>query len=179
MLAAFTDTYIGDQMSRRKASEVNASNIGMIRNVLKFLDASPSTLFDNPPTEGTDKFYEDNFEAFASCLVSANDEIRQLASVLAKRLLSPDVSGILFSLRKAKRLDSQGFKIKFWRLTSLVLNAMVEKGNQQGDEATLRSIHSYLSSRLLLLNSISVSRSWAGLTCSDKQLTGITGTVWG
>lgn len=115
MLAVSTDMYFGDHTSQRKASETSASSIYMLCTILKFLDASPTTLFDNAPAGSTDRFYEDNFEAFISCLVSANDQVRALSSALAHRLLAPD--GILVSLRKAKRLDSQGFKTKFWRLT--------------------------------------------------------------
>lgn len=152
MLAVSTDMYLGDHTSQRKASETSASSIHMLCTILKFLDASPTTLFDNAPAGSTDRFYEDNFEAFISCLVSANDQVRALSSALAHRLLAPD--GILISLRKAKRLDSQGFKTKFWRLTSLSLMRMCDKNMQQEDATVLESIHGYLESRLLLLNNI-------------------------
>ncbi|KAK7980760.1 hypothetical protein PG989_013217 [Apiospora arundinis] len=152
MLAVSTDMYLGDHTSQRKASETSASNTAMICTILKFLDASPTTLFDNAPADSTDKFYEDNFEAFISCLVSANDQVRSLSSAMAHRLLAPD--GILVSLRKAKRLETQGFKIKFWKLTSLSLMSMCIKYMQQGDSTVLESIHGYLESRLLLLTNI-------------------------
>ncbi|KAK8107613.1 neurofibromin 1 [Apiospora kogelbergensis] len=152
MLAASTNMYLGDHTSQRKASETSASNTAMICTILKFLDASPTTLFENAPVDSTDKFYEDNFEAFISCLVSANDQVRSLSSAMAHRLLAPD--GILASLRKAKRLETQGFKIKFWKLTSLSLMSMCVKYMQQGDSTVLQSIHGYLESRLLLLTNI-------------------------
>jgi neurofibromin 1 len=87
----------------------------MICNILKFLEPSPKTLFENAPAESTEAFYEENFEGFVSCLVSPNDQVRILASALAKRLLAPD--GILVSLRKSDRLHSQNLRLRFWKLT--------------------------------------------------------------
>ncbi|KAH9893762.1 hypothetical protein F4778DRAFT_772513 [Xylariomycetidae sp. FL2044] len=152
MSAISADMYIGDRHSQRKASETNTSTSALICNILRFLDAAPMTLFEGPPPEGPDKFYEENFEAFVSCLVTANDNVRALASGLAKKLLAHD--GILHVLRKSKCLDAHGFKFKFWRLTSLVLMEMCEKHEQQEDDTVLRSIHGYLESRLLLLSSV-------------------------
>ncbi|KAI1139653.1 GTPase [Hypoxylon sp. FL0543] len=154
MSAISADLYIGDRHSQRKASETSASTTAVICNVLNFLDASPMTLFDSPPSDASEaeQFYEDIFEAFVSCLVTANDSVRALASSVAKKLLAPN--GILSSLRKSKRLDSHSFGIKFWRLTSLVLMEMCEKHEQEENDALLKSIHGYLESRLLLLSSI-------------------------
>lgn len=42
---------------------------------------------------------------------------------------------------------------------STVLNGICDNNEQYGDEATLRSIHSYLESRLILLKSIQVNAS--------------------
>ncbi|KAI1449301.1 GTPase [Annulohypoxylon stygium] len=154
MSAISADLYTGDRHSQRKASETSASTATVICNILKFLDASPMTLFEGPPSDSSEaqRFYEEIFEAFVSCLVTANDSVRALASSVAKKLLTPD--GILSSLRKSKRVDSSSFGIKFWKLTSLVLMEMCEKHEQQEDDALLRSIHGYLESRLLLLSSI-------------------------
>ncbi|KAI1099294.1 GTPase [Jackrogersella minutella] len=153
MSAISADAYIGDRHSQRKASETSASTCTMICNILKFLDASPATLFEAPSDNSeAQEFYEEIFEAFVSCLVTANDSVRVLASSVAKKLLTPN--GIFASLRKAKRLDSNSFGVKFWRLTSLVLMEMCEKHEQQEDDTLLRSIHGYLESRLLLLSSI-------------------------
>ncbi|KAI0121575.1 GTPase [Hypoxylon sp. NC0597] len=154
MSAMSADLYIGDRHSQRKTSETSASTTAVICNILNFLDAAPMTLFDSPPPDSSeaDKFYEEIFEAFVSCLVTANDSIRALASGVAKKLLAPN--GILSSLRKSKRLDSHSFGVKFWRLTSLVLMEMCEKHEQQENDALLKSIHGYLESRLLLLSSI-------------------------
>ncbi|KAI1382753.1 GTPase [Hypoxylon trugodes] len=154
MSAISADLYIGDRHSQRKASETNSSTTLVICNILNFLDASPMTLFEAPPSDSVEaeQFYEEIFEAFVSCLVTANDSVRALASGVARKLLAPN--GILSSLRKSKRLDSHSFGIKFWRLTSLVLLEMCEKHEQQEDDALLKSIHGYLESRLLLLSSI-------------------------
>ncbi len=117
MSAISADMYIGDRHSQRKASETTSTTTRMICNILSFLDASPTTLFEGSPADSADaeQFYEEIFEAFVSCLVTANDSVRALASSLAKKLLSRN--GILSSLRKTKRLDSHSFGTKFWRLT--------------------------------------------------------------
>lgn len=154
MSAISADMYIGDRHSQRKASETNSTTTRMICNILSFLDASPTTLFEGSPADSADaeQFYEEIFEAFVSCLVTANDSVRALASSLAKKLLSRN--GILSSLRKTKRLDSHSFGTKFWRLTSLVIMEMCEKHEQNEDDTLLKFIHGYLESRLLLLRSI-------------------------
>ncbi|KAI0182148.1 GTPase [Hypoxylon sp. FL1284] len=154
MSAMSADMYMGDRHSQRKTSETSPSTTSVICNILNFLDASPKTLFEAAPAESPDaeQFYEEIFEAFVSCLVTANETIRALASGLARKLLAPN--GVLSALRKSKRLDSHSFGIKFWRLTSLVLMEMCEKHEQQDDDALLKSIHGYLESRLLLLSSI-------------------------
>ncbi|KAI0006414.1 GTPase [Xylariaceae sp. FL0662B] len=154
MSAMSADMYTGDRHSQRKASETIPPALTLICNILKFLDASPSTLFEAPASDGLpgEQFYEEIFEAFVSCLVTANDSVRALASGLAKKLLAPN--GILSSLRKSKRIDSHGFRIQFWKMTSLVLMEMCEKNEQQGDDSIIKSIHGYLESRLLLLTSI-------------------------
>lgn len=117
MSAISADMYIGDRHSQRKTSETSSSTTSVICNILNFLDASPKTLFEAAPSESPDaeQFYEEIFEAFVSCLVTANDTVRALASGLARKLLAPN--GVLSALRKSKRLDSHSFGIKFWRLT--------------------------------------------------------------
>ncbi|KAI2615171.1 GTPase [Hypoxylon sp. NC1633] len=154
MSAVSADMYTGDRASQRKTSETSSSTTAVICNILSFLDASPTTLFEAPPSDSSeaDQFYEEIFEAFVSCLVTANDSVRALASGLAKKLLAPN--GILSSLHKSHRLDSHSFGVKFWRLTSLVLMDLCEKHEQQEDDTLLTSIHGYLESRLLLLTSI-------------------------
>ncbi|KAI1644280.1 uncharacterized protein F4817DRAFT_225030 [Daldinia loculata] len=152
--ALSADLYIGDHHSQYKPSEADSSTTILVCNVLKFLDASPETLFEAPPADSAEEeqFYEGIFEAFVSCLVTANDSIRALASNLARKLLAPN--GLLSSLRKSRRIDSHSFGVKFWKLTSLVLMEMCEKLEQQGEGSLLKSIHGYLESRLLLLSSI-------------------------
>ncbi|KAI1341677.1 GTPase [Xylariaceae sp. FL0016] len=150
MSTSSTDLFLGDR--KRKASLTSVSNNVVICNILKFLDASPLTLFESPPdVKNVESFYEEIYESFVSCLVTANDTVRGLTHNLAEKILSP--TGPLSSVRKANPLDSLDFKIKFWRLTSLVLLDMCEKLQNSGDHAILKSIHAYLESGLLLLTS--------------------------
>jgi neurofibromin 1 len=109
--------YTGDAESRRKATDATAAASGMICNILKFLNASPMTLFENPPEPGKkrEEFYEETFEAFVSCMVSAHDSVRSLATQLAVQIFAED--GILAILRKSIVVDSKGFVSKFWRMT--------------------------------------------------------------
>lgn len=115
MSSISSDAYINTYSAQRRVSENTTANTTMVCNILKFLEPSPKTLFENPPAENTESFYEENFEGFVSCLVSANDQVRILASALAKRLLAAD--GILVSLRKTERLHSQKLRLRFWKLT--------------------------------------------------------------
>ncbi|KAJ8122779.1 hypothetical protein ONZ43_g1109 [Nemania bipapillata] len=62
-------------------------------------------------------------------------------------------NGILASVRQATPLDSDSFKLKFWKLTASVLSDMCNKYFQQEDISILKSIQSYLESGLLLLSS--------------------------
>ncbi|KAI1636187.1 GTPase [Biscogniauxia mediterranea] len=146
------DVYIGDRHTQRKASETSLATNAILCNIIKFLDASPMTLFDTTALDNPnlEVFYEELYEAFIYVLAGANDTVRPLASGLAEKLLAPD--GIFASLRKENTRDSNGFKRKFWRLSSLVLTDMCEKYMQEEDFAILKSIHSYLQSGLLLLN---------------------------
>ena len=91
----------------------------MICNILVFLDASPFTLFEGPPDTDQERnqFFEDNFVAFTSCLVSSNESVRKLAMRVAKRLFAD--KDILQPLRASKRIDSQDFKSNFWKLTQV------------------------------------------------------------
>ncbi|KAI8630826.1 GTPase [Xylariaceae sp. FL1651] len=155
MSAVSTDLYIGVRQSRRKAtaSDARTTNDIVICNILKFLDASPLSLFESlsPEAKNSDSFYEEIYESFVSCLVTANDTVRTLSRAVAEKILP--TNGLLASVRQATPLDSDDFKLKFWRLTSLVLLDMIDKYYQQEDISYLKSIHSYLESGLLLLSS--------------------------
>jgi neurofibromin 1 len=118
MSAVFADMYLGDDSSQPKPSDASISTSSvMLCNILKFLSASPTTLFENPPDGEMARahFYEENFAAFASCLVTAEDTVRSLAAPLAEKLLAPD--GVVEALRKSKAIDLQAFSVNFWRLT--------------------------------------------------------------
>ncbi|CAJ2511131.1 Uu.00g067560.m01.CDS01 [Anthostomella pinea] len=147
------DLYIGDRHTQRKASEANSWTTPVICNILKFLDASPLTLFENTRADVEDlsAFHEEIFESFVYCLVTANDMVRVLSRGLAEKILATD--GLLSSFRQANALDSNDFRLKFWRLSSLVLIDMAEKQQHTEDDAILKSISSYLESGLLLLSS--------------------------
>jgi len=118
------EAFAGEQSgSQRKAVE-SPSLVNMICNMLNFLDASPMTLFEGPPSEtaNLDRFYEENFSSIVSCVVAANESIRRLAAGVAKRLFHEGV--ILTTLRESQGLDSSYFKFKFWRLRYVLVNTL-------------------------------------------------------
>ncbi|KAH8677702.1 GTPase-activator protein for ras-like GTPase [Xylariales sp. PMI_506] len=152
MASVSSDMYTGDYATKRKASETSAANYPMVCHMLKFLESSPMTLFENAPAESGDGFYEDVFDGFVACLVSPQDQVRSLASNLAKTLLSFD--NLIVPLRKSKKLDSKALRYNFWRMTSIILMSMCQNHTQYAGEATLRSIHNYMDSKLLLIKSV-------------------------
>ena len=108
--------YIEDQSAPRTAVE-SPSYVNMICNILNFLDASPMTLFEGPPTElpDRDRFYQKNVWSLISCVIAADESIRRLATGVAKRLFANDQ--VLTTLRALKGLDSPTMKKDFWQLT--------------------------------------------------------------
>lgn len=108
--------YVEDQSAQRKAVE-SAPSVSMVCNILSFLDASPMTLFEGPPTDRAERdlFYEENLEALISCIVAADESVRRLAAGVAKRLFAREQ--LLATLRLSKGLGSKAFKTQFWRLT--------------------------------------------------------------
>ncbi|KAI0871616.1 GTPase [Hypoxylon argillaceum] len=155
MSAVSTDLYIGVRRSHRKPSITDAriTNGVIICNILKFLNASPLSLFESTSLDAgnSDSFYEEIYESFISCLVTANDTVRTLSRPLAQSILP--TNGLLASVRQATPLDSDTFKLKFWTLTSSVLMDMCDKYFQQEEVSILKSINSYLESGFLLLSS--------------------------
>ncbi|KAI1110131.1 GTPase [Nemania sp. NC0429] len=155
MSAVSTDLYIGVHGSHRKPSTADprTANEIVICNILKFLSASPLSLFESasPDAKNSDSFYEEIYESFVSCLVTANDTVRTLSRPLAQSILP--TNGLLASVRQATPLDSDSFKLKFWKLTSSVLLDMCDKYYEQEDVSILKNINSYLQSGLLLLSS--------------------------
>ncbi|KAI0156431.1 GTPase [Xylariaceae sp. FL1272] len=150
--AASTDLYIGDRRSHRRMPDARSANEIIICNILKFLEASPLSLFESKTPEARDDaFYEEIYQSFVSCLVTANDTVRGLTQALAEQILPKD--GLLASVRQSTPLDSEGFKTKFWKLTSFVLLDICDKYFKTEDIFLLKSINSYLQSGLLLLSS--------------------------
>ncbi|KAH8888166.1 hypothetical protein GQ53DRAFT_871677 [Thozetella sp. PMI_491] len=153
MSGLLTEAYVNDSIPQRKAVE-STSSVNMICNILNFLDASPMTLFEGPPSDRAerDRFYHENFKSLLSCVIAPNESIRKLASSVAKRLFANDQ--VLSTLRASKGLEAPSFKAGFWRLTSLVLTSMCNQVGISGDEGGVRSIRDYLESRLLLVKTI-------------------------
>ncbi|KAK2021113.1 GTPase-activator protein for ras-like GTPase [Colletotrichum zoysiae] len=126
----------------------------MACDVLKFLDASPRSLFDGDGQvdPGAGAADEDVFLSFLSCVVSANPTIRRLATGVAKRLFSDD--SIIDTLRSRGRLSAVAFKREFWRRSSLVLLNMCSHVTSDGDGPEIKIIHEYLEARKFLLASL-------------------------
>lgn len=90
----------------------------MVCNVLKFVDASPLTLFDSSGTtqNNGDSSSDDVFESFLSCVISSNEAIRQLAGRVATRHFAD--RNVLDALRSRGKLSSSVIKPLrrgFWR----------------------------------------------------------------
>ncbi|EJT70411.1 hypothetical protein GGTG_11435 [Gaeumannomyces tritici R3-111a-1] len=146
----FTEMLLGNRGAWNRRSD-HSTSIIMLCNILEFLNASPMTLFSGSP-DGTDErnsFFEDNFESLFSCMVVADEAVRQAAVGVAKRLFAEE--NVLESIRASKRLGSRDFKRKFWRLTSLVLSNMCDNLPSEDPASDLRVIHNFLELRLLLL----------------------------
>ncbi|KAI1428452.1 GTPase [Xylaria sp. FL1777] len=153
--AMSTDLYGGVRRSHRNpsAGDAGTANWIVICNILKFLNESPLSLFESTSLEAksTESFYEEIYESFVSCLATANDTVRILSGPLARSILPRN--GLLASVRQATPLDSNSFKLKFWKLTSTVLSDMCDKWYQQEDPSILKSMLSYLQSGWMLFSS--------------------------
>ncbi|KAK3386913.1 hypothetical protein B0H63DRAFT_468596 [Podospora didyma] len=153
MSGLLAEGYIEDQSAARKAVE-GPSYVNMICNILNFLDASPMTLFQGPPTEAPDRdrFYQKNVWSLISCVVAADESIRRLATGVAKRLFANEQ--VLTTLRALNSLDSPTLKKDFWQLTSLILISICDRAGLPGTAHGLKAVNGYLESRVLLLKSI-------------------------
>ncbi len=116
MSSLLNEAYVNDSIPQRKAIE-STSSINMVCNILNFLDASPMTLFEGPPSDRLerDRFYHENFRSLLSCVISPNESIRRLAVNVVKRLFAN--GQVLHTLRSSKGFDKPEFKTDFWRLT--------------------------------------------------------------
>ncbi|KAF6835868.1 GTPase-activator protein for Ras-like GTPase [Colletotrichum musicola] len=137
---------------RRDSNLLSSTN--MACDVLKFLDASPHSLFDTDgqgqPVVGAAE--EDAFLSFLSCVVSVNSTVRRLATGVAKRLFSDQ--SILDTLRSRGRVGSPALRREFWRRSSLVLLNMCNHVTSDGDGPDIKAIHEYLEARKFLLASL-------------------------
>ncbi|KAF4419037.1 Neurofibromin [Colletotrichum fructicola] len=140
-------------MPRRDSNLHSSTN--MACDVLKFLDASPHSLFnaDGSGEPGAGAAEEDAFLSFLSCVVSVNSTVRRLATGVAKRLLSD--STILDTIKSRSRLKSLGLRREFWRRCSLVLLNMCNQVTSDGDGPEVKAIHEFLEARKFLLASLS------------------------
>lgn len=116
MSSLLSEAFAGEQVSSQRKALESPSSINMICNILSFLDASPTTLFEGPPSESTerDRFYLKNFSSIVSCVVAPNESVRRLAAGVARRLFQEEV--VLKTLRETQGLESPNFKSSFWRL---------------------------------------------------------------
>ncbi|OLN95386.1 Neurofibromin [Colletotrichum chlorophyti] len=126
----------------------------MACDVLKFLDASPRSLFDGDGQAdlAATGVEEDVFLSFLTCVISVNPTIRRLATGVARRLLSD--RSILDTLRSRGRLGSAALRREFWRRSSLVLLNMCNEVTSDGDGPEIKSIHEFLEARRFLLSSL-------------------------
>jgi len=116
MSILFSDMYLGDGAKQQEYE--SGSSTGMVCNILGFLDASPMTLFRSGGggiPASSSHFYQDNFEAFVSCMIASDETVRRLATSVATRLLVND--SIMEGIRASQRLEGQRFKGQFWRLS--------------------------------------------------------------
>lgn len=116
MADLLADGYINEQSAQRKAVE-SAPCISMACNILSFLDASPATLFEGPPTDPEERhiFYQENLAALIACLIAADENVRRLAASVAGRLFAREEA--LAKIKSHRGIGSDECKTKFWRLT--------------------------------------------------------------
>ncbi|KAI0020415.1 GTPase [Xylariomycetidae sp. FL0641] len=152
MSAVSTDLFLRDRTTtHRKNSETTVATNAVICNILKFLQASPTSLFASPPPDTKDlrAFCSEIYESFLCFMVTANDTVRALGLPVAESILSP--TGPLATVRQAGPLSSESFRYKFWRLISLVVIDMLDKYTQYRETAIIKSIHAYFEACILLL----------------------------
>lgn len=154
MSSLLSEAFAGEQASSQRKVLESPSSINMICNILSFLDASPMTLFEGPPSEITerDRFYLKNFSSIVSCVVAPNESVRRLAAGVARRLFQEEV--VLKKLRETQGLESPNFKSSFWRFSASVLSSICDHLGLPPSDTALKALHNYLESRLLLLESI-------------------------
>jgi neurofibromin 1 len=187
MTPLLSESFSGGEGTSTSNAAERHSPVNMICNVLHFLDASPLTLFEEPPDEPADRdrFYLENFSSILSSVVAANESVRRLAAGVARRIFREEV--ILKRLRGFKGLDSPTFKADFWRLrfviypvitkptaadmrSASVLSTICDDLGLPPSGNALKSLHNYLESRLLLLKSIPVRFSPSLMSMLDIWL---------
>ncbi|TDZ23023.1 Neurofibromin [Colletotrichum orbiculare MAFF 240422] len=127
----------------------------MACDVLRFLDASPHSLFGTASLgqhSVVGATEEDVFLSFLSCVMSVNSTVRKLATGVARRLFADHA--ILEALRSRGRLESTALRREFWKRSSLVLLSMCNQVTSDGDGTEIEAIHGYLEARKFLLASL-------------------------
>jgi neurofibromin 1 len=143
---------VGDHGSSRKALEL-VDNNSMLHHIISFLCVCPVEVFVAiPEHKERNEYFEESFESFLPCLVTANEEVRRLAAKVVVRVFGNTF--IMESLCASKRIRSLAFKQKFWKLTSLVLSDLFDQVDSQDLGAGINAIHGYLESRLVLLRNL-------------------------
>ncbi|SPO00484.1 related to neurofibromin [Cephalotrichum gorgonifer] len=124
----------------------------MARDILRFMDASPDSLFDLAHNTDDRDVFDDIFGSFLLCLASPRDDIRLRASSVAKRLfLAPRAVKNLHARRK--RVPPL-LKQEFWRRSSAVLYAISGSVRASRNHTELMAVGDSLEARVLLLKSI-------------------------
>lgn len=115
MSAVFTETYIGDQASQRKALEL-VSNNSLLHHILAFLLACPIEIIERGP-EGMSKAvgYQTCFEAILPCLITPNDQVRRTALKVMDRVFAN--ADIMAVFGESDKVKDPTFKKYLWTLT--------------------------------------------------------------
>ncbi|KAK2628011.1 hypothetical protein QTJ16_002657 [Diplocarpon rosae] len=127
----------------------------LIYSILSFLEASSLTLFHGAPKFGPEwiSFCEEIFSSFTVFLAAEDERIRSLANTVARKIM---VEGTVTFWRKSQSLGLKTFKYNFWKTTSCILLTAAERLTNIGtdEKGTLRFVHDFLESRIVLLGTI-------------------------
>ena len=104
-----------EQYTLLKPLEVSTSS-DIIYSILIFLEASPLTPFIGAPENGVawHEFFQEVFSSFKPLLVSDDERVRNLSSIVALRLLT---DGTMTLWHRSKVLGNRTFRYSFWQTT--------------------------------------------------------------